>query len=84
MSLSKRSLDTLLDLVEIKMSCMEVWDREDRRELQNLELARNELAGLRPGGDAVGGGGEVVAMAPRRRGRPRSADTALRQQAAAF
>ncbi|SMF48372.1 hypothetical protein SAMN06265365_11659 [Tistlia consotensis] len=66
MSLSKRSLETLLDLVEIKLSCMEVWDRDDRRELQSLEAARTELRSL-----GEPGGGEVVAM-PRRRGRPRS------------
>lgn len=41
--LSKGTLETLLDLVEIKISCMEVWDREDRRELRRLELARREL-----------------------------------------
>jgi hypothetical protein len=78
MSLSKRSLETLLDLVEIKLSCMEVWDREDRRELQNLELARNELRGL-----GSGGTGAVVAMTPRRRGRPRASESSL-QQVASF
>ncbi len=79
MSLSKRSLDTLLDLVEIKLSCMEVWDREDRRELQSLELARNELRGL----CGRSANGEIVAMAPRRRGRPRTSGAPM-QQAASF
>ena len=30
-SLSQRSIETLLDLVEIKLSCLEVYDREDAR-----------------------------------------------------
>ncbi len=46
MSLSKRSVETLLDLVEIKLSCLEVQDREDARELAILETARRELASL--------------------------------------
>jgi hypothetical protein len=50
MSLSRRSIQTLLDLVENKLSCMQVVDREDARELAVLEAARRELsqmAGLR-------------------------------------
>ncbi len=43
MSLSKRSLITLLDLVEIKLSCIEVMDREDAREVASLEGAKREL-----------------------------------------
>ncbi len=43
MTLSKRSIETLLDLVEIKLSCIQVFDRDDARELAALELARNEL-----------------------------------------
>ncbi|HEX6978074.1 MAG TPA: hypothetical protein VF342_02130 [Alphaproteobacteria bacterium] len=46
MVLSRRSIDTLLDLVENKLSCMEVFDREDARELAILEHARRELAAL--------------------------------------
>jgi hypothetical protein len=46
MSLSKRTVETLIDLVEIKLSCMEVFDREDAREQAALELARRELQGL--------------------------------------
>ena len=48
MSLSKRSIETLLDLVEIKLSCIEVFDREDQRELNSLEAARRELIALVP------------------------------------
>ena len=55
MSLSRRSIQTLMDLVENKLSMMQVVDREDARELATLESARRELslmAGLRrPAGD---------------------------------
>ena len=43
MSLSKRVVETLMDLVEIKLSCMEVYDREDSREVASLERCRREL-----------------------------------------
>jgi hypothetical protein len=43
MSLSKRSITTLLDLVEIKLSCIEVIDREDAKEMAALETAKREL-----------------------------------------
>jgi len=48
MTLSKRTIETLLDLVEIKLSCIEVFDREDQRELHSLETARRELMSLVP------------------------------------
>ena len=43
MALSRRSITTLLDLVEIKLSCIEVVDREDHRELKALRACREEL-----------------------------------------
>lgn len=46
MSLSKRSLTTLLDLVEIKLSCIEVMDREDAKEVAALEGAKRELTAM--------------------------------------
>jgi BMFP domain-containing protein YqiC len=46
MTLSKRSIEMLLDLVEIKISYMDVVDREDARNLQVLERARVELRSL--------------------------------------
>ena len=49
MNLSKQTLETLTDLVEIKLSCMEVWDKDDRRELKALERAREELLDLKGG-----------------------------------
>jgi hypothetical protein len=47
MKFSKRSIETLLDLVEIKLSAMQVTDREDERELAKLECARDELLVLK-------------------------------------
>lgn len=44
--ISKRTAETLLDLVEVKLSCMQVSDREDQRELVQLETCRRELRGL--------------------------------------
>ncbi|MCZ6454636.1 MAG: hypothetical protein O7G13_17180 [Alphaproteobacteria bacterium] len=48
-SLSKRTIETLNDLVEIKLSCIQVFDRDDAREMAVLESARRELAALLPG-----------------------------------
>lgn len=45
-SLSKRSIETLVDLVEIKLSCLDVFDREDAREKACLENARRELVAM--------------------------------------
>ena len=49
MSISKRTLETLIDLVEIKLSCIEVYDREDARELANLERCHGELKTIMTG-----------------------------------
>lgn len=46
MSISKNTVETLLDLVEVKLSYMQVSDREDQRELAQLENCRRELRGL--------------------------------------
>ncbi|HXZ01802.1 MAG TPA: hypothetical protein VEI03_17545 [Stellaceae bacterium] len=69
MSLSKRTIEILLDLVEIKISYMDVADREDARDLQALERCRAELRALDRSEQA-----EVVAFTPptRRPGRPRA------------
>jgi len=71
MSLSKRVVETLIDLVEIKLSCMEVYDREDSREVAGLEQCKNELQALLQNGTAAAGA--VVAFAGRTRGRARAA-----------
>jgi hypothetical protein len=69
MSLSKRTIEILLDLVEIKISYMDVADREDARDLQALERCRAELRALDRSEPA-----EVVTFAgpTRRPGRPRA------------
>ncbi len=46
MSMSKRSLETLLDLVEIKLSAMQILDREDAKELTQLKNCRRDLLSL--------------------------------------
>ena len=61
MSLSKQSIENLLDLVEIKISTLQVLDREDAREMKCLEGCRDELAGMQGQGKTM-----------RRRGRPRA------------
>jgi hypothetical protein len=45
-TLSKRSIEALVDLVEIKLSCLDVFDREDAREKACLENARRELIAM--------------------------------------
>lgn len=63
MQLSRQSLENLIDLVEIKLSCIQVLDREDQRELEHLETCRDELLEIRQ---------ELGSQ--RRRGRPRAAN----------
>lgn len=56
MALSKNSIEALLDLIEIKLSCIQVIDREDAREVKTLQTARNELCalgGIEPKGEVV-------------------------------
>ena len=66
MSLSKRSVEMLLDLVEIKLSYMDISDREDQRDLHVLERCRDELR-------ALDRAPQTIVMGERRRaGRPRA------------
>lgn len=71
MLLSKKSIEALLDLVEIKLSCIQVLDREDAREVKNLQDARNELFGLlgiEPKGEVIPMGAlAAAARTPRAR-----------------
>lgn len=60
MSLSKQSIENLLDLVEIKISALQIVDRDDQRELQHLETCRAELLSMQ---DEI--------KTSRRRGRPK-------------
>ena len=74
MSISTHSLDTLIDLVEIRLSLMEVWDRDDARELNRLQQARGELMTLAGRSDSDAENVEVLPTTQRRRGRPRNAE----------
>lgn len=58
MALSGKSLEALVDLVEIKLSCVEIFDREDAREVKVLERCRDELVALR----RAGGSAKVIEM----------------------
>jgi len=66
MHLSQRTLDTLMDLVENRIACMEVMGRDDMRELAYLHRCRNELHAFIVGDVA----GALPAPSGRRRGRP--------------
>jgi len=46
MAMNKRCAETLLDLVEVKLSCIEVFDRDDKREVALLEMCRKELLAM--------------------------------------
>ena len=70
MSLSKRSIEMLLDLVEIKLSYMDISDREDAKDLQVLERCREELRALDQGPETVMAFSRPSARRP---GRPRVA-----------
>ena len=45
-SLTRESLETLLDLVEIRLGHVEIYDREDVRELKQLEKTRAQLTSI--------------------------------------
>ena len=60
MSLSKHSIENLIDLVEIKIGALEIMDGEDKREMRKLQNCRDELIAMQTG----------IEM-PRRRGRPK-------------
>jgi len=77
MSLSKNSIETLIDLVENKLSCFEIYDRDDSRELNQLERCRDELRSLVDGtANGVVDPTSVVGFRRRGRGRPRASATA--------
>lgn len=58
MELSKKTAEALLDLIEIKLSCIQVLDRDDAREVKTLQTARAELCSLL----GIEAKGEVVPM----------------------
>lgn len=43
MSLSRQSLEILLDLIEIKVNALQIQDRDDARELNKLRKCRQEI-----------------------------------------
>jgi hypothetical protein len=48
--LTRKSLELLIDLVEIKLGSMEVFDRDDQKIMHDLETCRKELTAIsRPG-----------------------------------
>ena len=65
MGLSRRCAETLIDLVEIKLSCLEITDREDRREKELLMRCVQELSAEMRGED----GALTGITTPKRRGR---------------
>ncbi|MGE5539546.1 MAG: hypothetical protein ACM30I_13085 [Gemmatimonas sp.] len=60
--MTSKSVETLIDLVEIKLSCLEVWDREDARERRALEIALHELIAMR--GAKATAGAEITTLRP--------------------
>jgi hypothetical protein len=71
MALSNQSIEALMELVEIKLGCVEIFDREDAREVKALERCHNELL-------ALGGkdGATNVINIPRKKRRPAPAPQA--------
>ncbi len=43
MTLSRQSVEILLDLIEIKINVIQIQDRDDARELNKLRKCRQEL-----------------------------------------
>ena len=74
MQLSKQSVETLVDLVENKLSTIEIWDRADKREVNMLKKCLRELTaqatGMKLAGSCAAAGQGAVAEGARRRGRP--------------
>jgi len=44
--LTRKSLELLIDLVEIKLGSMEVFDRDDQKIVRDLEACKKELSAL--------------------------------------
>jgi hypothetical protein len=75
MSLSKKCVESLLDLVDNKLTSIQVFDREDAREVMILETCKRELQGLlvpRPAG-----GGTVVPFTRQTAAAPAASQQAL-------
>lgn len=48
--LTSKSMELLIDLVEIKLGSMEAVDSSDRKTLRDLEACRKELTAIMPRG----------------------------------
>ena len=74
MQLSKQSVETLVDLVENKLSTIEIWDRADKREVNMLKKCLRELtappATMKLAASCAASGQGGVTEGARRRGRP--------------
>lgn len=42
-TITRKSMEILLDLIEIKIGILSISDKDDERELRNLKTARREL-----------------------------------------
>lgn len=67
--LSRQSVCTLVDILENRISVMEVTDRDDMRELSVMKKCLAELASI--AGTSVGAMTEMDFAAPRRGRRPK-------------
>ena len=66
-AVTRPTAELLLDLVEIKLGCVEIYDRDDRRELKALERARDELLAML--GRSAPAASRLDVMRPPRAGR---------------
>ena len=62
--MSRRSIDMLIDLVENRMACMQVVDREDHRQFAILSQARRELQGMKAVPAIAAGARRPLRVAP--------------------
>lgn len=46
MLLAKQSVASLIDLIEIKLNCLQIHDSEDSRIVKHLEKCRDDLSDL--------------------------------------
>lgn len=65
--LSNQSVHTLMDLLQNRISVMDVTDREDLRELTIMKRCLNELAGIAGSGMAIEGDFTGIARRGRRK-----------------
>ena len=74
MQLSRQSVETLVDLVENKLSTIEIWDRADKREVNMLKKCLRELTaqatGIKLAATCAAAGPGAGSDGARRRGRP--------------